>query len=340
MLKKLIFLLLLVGLVLVAVSFFYFKGQTISLDSSHLFSSTKRAKALVKTKLTLAENNQNQSNSEEKIVKILFTGDLMFDRLIRYYAKKSGNDYIFAGVKETLIANDFVVTNLEGPITNFQSKSAGSIPGSPSNYIFTFDPSLAETLLKHNIKIVNLGNNHILNFGEKGLEQSINYLQEKNIQYFGNVGRNSIKRWIMIEEKGLRIALINFNQFLAGSLEAVLEDIQEAKEQADLLILYPHWGVEYLTVANTATVNLAHQFIDAGVDLIIGHHPHVVQNKEVYKNKTIYYSLGNFVFDQYWQNSVMNGLLVQVKINNKTKEMQFEEIKIQLKTDGQTIIVD
>jgi hypothetical protein len=108
-------------------------------------------------------------NNQKKDIRIMFVGDLMFDRGIRYYAQKNGgNEFIFDKIDPTLASNDLVVANLEGSITNEKSVSAGTVPGSPNNYFFTFDPSVAETLFNENIKLVNLGNNHILNFGQKG----------------------------------------------------------------------------------------------------------------------------------------------------------------------------
>jgi len=119
---------------------------------------------------------------ENKFVEILFVGDLMFDRGIRYYAEKNGgNDFIFKEISKFLKDKDLVVANLEGPITKNQSVSAGTVPGSTNNYFFTFDPSVARTLYKNNIKLVSLGNNHILNFNYDGLAETKKYLDEANV---------------------------------------------------------------------------------------------------------------------------------------------------------------
>jgi poly-gamma-glutamate synthesis protein (capsule biosynthesis protein) len=96
-----------------------------------------------------------------------------------------------------------------------------------------------------------------------------------------------------------------YNQF---DLEAALEKITELKSNTDLVITQIHWGVEYDHQFNQTQQNLAHQMIDAGADMIIGHHPHVVQGIEVYKNKPIFYSLGNFVFDQYFSKDTQQEL--------------------------------
>ncbi|MCX6721568.1 MAG: CapA family protein, partial [Candidatus Staskawiczbacteria bacterium] len=102
----------------------------------------------------------------KKDVQILFVGDLMFDRGIRYAADQNkSNKYIFAKIDKLLTNSDLVATNLEGPVTNNKSVSSGTVPGSANNYYFTFDPSVPTALFNENIRLVDLGNNHILNFG-------------------------------------------------------------------------------------------------------------------------------------------------------------------------------
>ncbi|OGZ77308.1 MAG: AmmeMemoRadiSam system protein B [Candidatus Staskawiczbacteria bacterium RIFOXYD1_FULL_37_73] len=275
---------------------------------------------------------------ERKYVQILFTGDLMFDRGIRYYAQKNeSNEFIFEKIYPLLINNDLVVSNLEGPITNEKSISSGTAPGSANNYFFTFDSSLAKTLYRENIKIVSLGNNHILNFAWQGLESTKEYLDGAGVGYFGapEEQRNVIK-----EMGGVRIGFISYNEFYGDNEEeqnAVLEEIKDIKQKSDLVIVFSHWGPEYRLTSTDTIKDLAHKFIDGGADLIIGSHPHVIVPMEEYKGKRIYYSLGNFVFDQYFDENVRNGMGIVVKVNLETKQLNFEEIKFYLQSGGQTI---
>lgn len=271
-------------------------------------------------------------------VNLLFLGDLMFDRNIRLAAQKNGNDFIFAEITGLLGAGDLVVANLEGPITDNGSVSVGSLPGSANNFIFTFSPDLAPTLFNNNIRLVNLGNNHILNFGQKGLEATKQYLNGAGVGYFGAPGG---ERGIIEEIGGVKIGFVNYNQFAGKeSLEAAIEEIKKIKSQADIVALYAHWGIEYAAEANAAIKNLGHQFIDAGADLVIGSHPHVIQPAEDYSGKKIYYSLGNFVFDQYFSEAARRGLAVIVKINSRDKSLKFEEKNIYLQINGQTAIIE
>jgi len=295
----------------------------------------------------LAQNRQiNQRASVAPLIiqpksyaKILLVGDLMFDRGIRYYAKiNSGNYFIFDKISPTLLENDLVVANLEGPITDNKSVSAGTAAGSADNYFFTFDPSLATTLFKENIKIVDLGNNHILNFGREGLASTKNYLDKAGVGYFG---APDYPKSTSTEINGIKVTFISYNEFSAlggAEQQSTVEEIQKVKQFSDIIIVYSHWGEEYSDLPTDAMKSLAHQFIDVGADLVVGSHPHVIEPMETYNGKRIYYSLGNFIFDQYFNEDVRNGLGIVVKINKNKKQLEFEEKKLYLQSGGQTIL--
>ncbi|MFA6981782.1 MAG: CapA family protein [Patescibacteria group bacterium] len=271
---------------------------------------------------------------EKDEIRILFAGDFMFDRYIREMAQKKGNDFILEQVEDVLAGNDLVVVNLESPITTFPSRSIGSKIGSPENYVFTADPSVAATLFNHNIRLVNLGNNHILNFGTEGLAQTKAYLDQNGINYFGS----DDKAYEIINFEGYKIGFVGYNQFSTGSKERAIQAISQLVDSTDFVVLYTHWGNEYITTSEQTIRDLAHEFKDKGADLIIGSHPHVVQQKEVYKGKTIYYSLGNFIMDQYFDENVRNGLLVILTINISTNDQRTEEIPVEMTITGQTVL--
>ena len=123
-------------------------------------------------------------------------------------------------------------------------------------------------------------------------------------------------------------------------LQTALDDLQKIKPLSDLIIVIAHWGNEYQTTINQTLQTMAYSFIDLGADLVIGSHPHVVQPQEVYKNKTIYYSLGNFVYDQYFSPETQKGLLVEVDINSQTKTMFYTNHNLILSLTGQTLLDD
>ncbi len=275
---------------------------------------------------------------EKSFVQILFVGDLMFDRGIRYYAEKGGgNNFIFEKISSLLLDNDLAIINLEGPITDEKSISSGTKAGSANNYFFTFDPSLAKTLFNQNIRLVGLGNNHILNFGSKGLASTEKYLDAANVSYFGAPGGG---RSIVKEIDGVKIAFVGYNEFAGSDIAAEQKSaVEEIKKQnlADVVIVFCHWGAEYVKNPSKNIKDLARQFIDAGADLIIGSHPHVIQPMEEYKDKRIYYSLGNFIFDQHFNEDVRQGMGVIVKISKNTKQLEFEKKIFYLDDNGQTI---
>ena len=272
-------------------------------------------------------------------IKVLFLGDLMFDRGIRQFAKKNGNSFIFEKIHDFLADQDLVIANLEGPITDNSSISVNSAVGSTNNYLFTFPASLAETLFDENIKVVNLGNNHILNFGQAGLASTKKYLDQAGVDYFGapDSPKSTLK-----EIKGVKTTFISYNEFSGfGKVEikSAVEEIKKSKEYSDIIIVFCHWGAEYQK-DDPAMQSSARSFIDSGADLVVGSHPHIILPSEIYNGKRIYYSLGNFVFDQYFSEETRQGLGVVLKINPKTKEFGFEEKRLYIKSNGQTVLAE
>lgn len=294
---------------------------------------------LPKKILSPLDNIPEEVVVSEKALSFIVGGDFMFDRYIRQIANEKGYDFILENMRDVLGEVDFMLVNLEGSITNYPSVSIYSEFGSRENYIFTFDPKVTDTLKKFNM-VVSLGNNHILNFGVDGLKQTIEYLKAGEIKYFGQVGQKDVSNYVVIEKYGLRIALVNYNQFINVDKEEVFQTIVDLDERADFLVVYTHWGNEYALKAGEVIVDLAHEFIDRGADLVVGSHPHVVQQMEEYRGKKIYYSLGNFVFDQYFNEDVMKGLLVRVdlvKAVGRDLSVGYEDVPIKLLPSGQTL---
>ncbi|RJQ35147.1 CapA family protein [Candidatus Parcubacteria bacterium] len=264
---------------------------------------------------------------------VLFAGDMMFDRSVRTAGERNGEDFLLSCVSGALADADLTVANLEGPITDNPSRSVGSAIGSPDNFIFTFPRSTAPLLKKHHIDLVSLGNNHILNFGYSGVRTTQEALQDAGVGYFGDpIGDTVTLRTV----NGILFAFIAYNEFAPGGWRAAASStalqIREAKFAGFVPIVFPHWGVEYEPLASEYQRTLAHQFVDAGAVAVIGAHPHVVQDHETYNGAPIYYSLGNFVFDQYFTEAVRNGIFVKITFNT-TGATKVEEIPIVLNRD-------
>ncbi|MDC0449104.1 CapA family protein [bacterium] len=268
-------------------------------------------------------------------VSIIFGGDLMFDRYIRQIAQSKGYNYALEDLRDVLTNADVVIANLEGPITDNKSRSIYTEIGSRENYFFTFDPIITNTLKEFNINVVNIGNNHILNFGYNGLDQTVKNLELAQIQYFGDVS-SKVTRSLVLNIDGTKVGLIGYNEFIDTN-NNTLEEISKIKSGSDIVVVFAHWGPEYVKTAGKPIVDLAHQFVDSGADLVIGGHPHVVQQVEDYKGKRIYYSLGNFVMDQFFEPQVQEGMLVKVEIVD-SEISGFEEISIFMDPKGKTTL--
>lgn len=304
-------------------------------------------------------NNQNETQKEKEEdlnLNLLFFGDLMLDRHVGEKINIHGFDYLFEKLETEKFTEDydFVMANLEGAITN------NGLHYKPDNlYDFAFKPEIISTLKKYNFNIFTLSNNHLSDQGEKGITETYQNLSELGFNYFGCKDGNlsSLKNIttvykaeenekqkilnnedcsaIIIETKNKKIAFFAFSIVYQDIEEIkILNQIEALKKQSDFLIISPHWGVEYQEKANKKQENLARKMIDSGADLIIGHHPHVIQNYEIYKEKPIFYSLGNFIFDQYFSKETQEGLAVSIIIN---KNNQIQKTVYKIKTQGSKI---
>ena len=265
-------------------------------------------------------------------VKAIFVGDIMLSRNVGKQMEKN-QDFTFPFLKINSFLNsaDFVFGNLEGPISD-QGRNQGSI------YSFRADPNVVKGLEGANFKVLSLANNHIWDWGQPALLQTIELLNQNNILPVG-AGKDydSVNQILVFREKGMRFGFFAMTDLYPESLQAassspgisnpdfeLLEQkIKNAKEQSliDFMIVSLHWGNEYEKEPRPWQVEQAHKLALAGADLIIGHHPHVIQTYEKYpstapgtgRQSLIFYSLGNFVFDQGFSEETMEGLAVEIE---------------------------
>jgi poly-gamma-glutamate synthesis protein (capsule biosynthesis protein) len=276
--------------------------------------------------------------SESKDTNILFVGDMFFDRYIRKVAETAGGDYIFSCIYPFLSEADLVVGNLEGPITEHESVSAGTKPGDDGHFQFTFSPETAEVLKRNNVGVVSLGNNHINNFGFTGIASTKKYLDEVGVRYFGGIsGDEPVLRK---ELDGLPVSFVAYNQFGGGKPKEVSEKIRSERQEGRTVIVFAHWGEEYST-STEGIRETAELFAENGARVIIGSHPHVVLKSEYIRDTLVYYSLGNFIFDQYWNADVSRGLAVLLHISpDLEKRVSVTEYPVILQNDGRTCLAE
>lgn len=273
-------------------------------------------------------------NAKQPII-LLFAGDIMLDRGVEFYITQQ-NDWKlpFRLIANTLQRADLVFGNLESVISD-KGQNVGSI------YSFRADPKTLEGLTFAGFDILSVANNHSLDWGMDALRDSISRLRTAGITPVG-AGETKAEAYspTIIEAKGARIGFLAYTAQGSPVWEATetspgvawldetnLQDITQqialAKEQTDILVVSVHFGEEYQTKPNEIQKLIAKNAIDAGANLVIGHHPHVVQPVEYVCNQVthicgwIAWSLGNFVFDQGFSKETMEGLLLEVKIAEK-----------------------
>jgi len=264
-------------------------------------------------------------------VPLLAVGDMFFDRHIRQIAENRGENFIFSCIDPLLKSAGSVVGNLEGPITRYPSVSVGSKIGTSDNYRFTFPTTTAELLARHNIRVVNVGNNHINDFGTEGAIETQHFLTQAGVNYFG--GLIDAEPVYREELKNTPLSFVSYNQFGGRSPELVAHTIAVEHAAGRTVIVFAHWGEEYVDrsaeLRSTATL-----FAENGANIVIGSHPHVTLPHETIGNTPVYYSLGNFIFDQYWEERVTQGLALGLDFING--ELAVTEYPVTLKPDGRT----
>ncbi|HXY62285.1 MAG TPA: CapA family protein, partial [Nitrospirota bacterium] len=241
---------------------------------------------------------------QEEIV-IAAVGDLMLGGRADPFLKKYGPDYPFTDVKPTLSLADIAIGNLESPISN-RGKSVEN-----KKFTLRADPIAALALKEAGFRVVSLANNHSMDFGPLALQDTLSTLDEHSILYTGaGMDLEDARTPAIVKIKGKTLAFLSYSltfplEFYAsarqpgtapGYADFVREDIKKVRTSADLVIVSFHWGAELLTSAKDYQIELGHQAIDWGADVVLGHHPHVLQELEIYKGRLIAYSLGNFVF--------------------------------------------
>jgi len=245
-------------------------------------------------------------------VTALFFGDMMFDRYIRQTLDAKGWEYILDDeMKWFMQGADLTFVNFESAITADTPYKAHDLMMS-----FTSDPKWLPKMKEYGVDAVSLANNHSMNRGEEGFKKTLYSLNTVEISGFGNPKNNlKINTLSIIKNiRGIKIGFVAYHELFRPNPKPILDEIKKLKneEQVDFIVIYAHWGEEYKPYIQRRLQIKAHQFINAGADIIIGHHPHVVAAHEEYKGKHIYYSLGNFVFDQVRSKSVNRRLGVGI----------------------------
>ncbi len=237
---------------------------------------------------------------------LLFFGDVNLGRNLGQDLLKGKVEYPFARMKSILRFADCVFVNLESPI----SDQNGETESPNSNFIFCAPPVAATVLKQGGVTIVSTANNHAFDYSLPGLRETIQTLEHERIQHVGT-SADSVGRVppVVLRHNGIAAGFLAYTQFVnvAGSWEgriAVFDsvrarrDIRLLKQKSDLVIVSFHGGKEYAEEPDPKTKRQLESLVNAGADIVVGHHPHVPQGIEVLNGKVIFYSLGNFIFNQ------------------------------------------
>jgi poly-gamma-glutamate synthesis protein (capsule biosynthesis protein) len=296
-----------------------------------LFSFVKNQSCKIGDDETMAKNPS--STPVIPLTKIYFVGDIMLTRGVQSSVNKNFNENfneLFKNVTQLKEA-DMLFGNLEGPIS-----SVGNNVG--SKYSFRMNPLVLSSLKEVGFNIFSFANNHIGDWNVSAFNDTLSLLRENGIFFTGaGANKEEVEKPTIVTKNGINFGFLGFSDVGPKWMEAkedkggiLLADnpnfssiITKAKESVDVLIVSIHFGEEYEKVHNKKQEKIAHLAIDSGADMIIGHHPHVIQDVEYYQGKPIFYSLGNFIFDQYFSKETMKGLVVMATFEgNILKEIK------------------
>ena len=201
------------------------------------------------------------------------------------YDREQDYGYFFSNMQDLFLNDDLTIANFEGTLTDYTVKT-------PKEFNFRAPPHYANILLSGDIDAVNLANNHTKDYGQTGYNDTLKTLEEKNIPYFG------YDNYYIYEKDGIKIGFAGLTAIWDGTIEQRIDNALSyfRENECNSTIFTFHWGNERVYKQNIYQVNVAHYAIDHGADLVVGHHPHVLQGIEKYNGKYIVYSLGNFCF--------------------------------------------
>lgn len=263
----------------------------------------------------------------ERKATLSFAGDIMLSRDVAPQLAANGFEYPYRYVREIFLKDDLSMANLECPVT-----TASVAVNKSAVILFKAAPENAGAMKAAGLDMLNLANNHVMDYGSKGLQETLEQLNTQGVMAVGaGQGYEKAHSPVFITKGAVIFGLLDYSVFPAEGYihtrsgydvarvdETVLyKEIAAARSRCDYLIINIHWGKEFRHFATTQQKELAHGMIDAGADLIVGHHPHVLQGVEKYKGGVIVYSLGNFVFDRQIPEGTDEGAILQVVFQKK-----------------------
>lgn len=277
--------------------------------------------------------NHPPANPTDPAVTLMFGGDVTLSDRVK---RRLGGDWsaALAQFPESRSV-DVAMVNLENPITDADRKRSGK------RFNFRAEPESVAALEAGGIDLVTLANNHTMDYNRPGLLDTLAALDQSDIHAIG-AGENitEARRPKILDVKGQRIAYFGYynahwhaaTETSAGTNprenEALAADIQAVRDQVDWVVVNFHWGEELARYPAPYQRSIARRAIDAGADLVVGHHPHVLQGAEVYKDRAIVYSLGNFIFGGH-SRSTYDTAVLKVALRDRQMKVDFVPVRVQ-----------
>lgn len=256
------------------------------------------------------------ANSAPRKVTLAAVGDVLLTRGCGKQIARHGADWLFDKTRDTLKSADLAFCNLECPLSTRGVAQK-------RRFLFRADPKLASSLHANGFDVVSLANNHTLDYGRDAMLDTIDAVRKANMMPIG-AGKNRADALSVrvVKRNGLRVGFAAYTDMpsfsvvplpdkptIAGLDTGTLpKEIKAAKSRCDVLVVSVHWGSEYMKIPTERQKTIAHLCIDSGADLILGHHPHVLQPLEVYKGKPIAYSMGGFIWDYRARDADMSAI--------------------------------
>lgn len=271
-------------------------------------------------------------------INLLAVGDINLGRNVGQEILKGDNDYAFEYLTDQLKAPDITFGNLESQLVDL-----GGETQSPTNeYRFAGPPAGADGLKESGFDIVSIANNHMWDYGKEALFSTIDNLERVGVKYAGaNEDPARIYQPAVITAQQQKIAFFAATDILNGyeksgaaeyvawaDADKLLAAIGQVKSQVDWVVVSLHWGSEYAARPSAAQIELGHKLIDAGVNVVIGHHSHVPQGVEEYNSGLIFYSLGNFAFWQPFDYWTQHSFMAEITLYPTTGRVEYNPVSI------------
>lgn len=247
----------------------------------------------------------------EEPARLLFGGDVLLARAVEWVMDEFGSDYPYRNISAVFRDHSYTIVNFEATVPEKH------VPTPAYNFNFSVDPVHLAALRESGVTHTNLANNHSFDYGHEGYKNTVNVLSDTGLVPLGKPLTLATSSITFIEENGEIIALIGIDLVERTYSEEELAPLfRYAQEQSDREIIIVHWGTEYSNKHSAQQEKYARMFVKLGADLVVGHHPHVVQDIAKIGDVLVFYSLGNLIFDQYFSTEVQEGLLISVDLRS------------------------